>query len=275
MIISCPQCETSFSLPDEQYRPGRKARCSRCSFVFRLPGGLDPADADARPPEESPPKAPPDLRLPADRPALKRKKFPVLLLVILLCFAGIAYGGYTLYGFFFARGTPISSAGPEGDDRAGLSAEARRLLEEEEEERVRSLDLDAVTQFVVENDNLGRLVVIQGEVSNNFSTPKEFIQVEALLYDEQEKILAHARQLCGVTLTLFQLKVLNQKELEEALNNRVSILTNNVDVQPGSRIPFIVVFPNLPKEVFSESESAAGHLASYRVRVVDVRDPAQ
>jgi predicted Zn finger-like uncharacterized protein len=271
MIVICPQCETSFSLPDEQYRPGRKARCSQCAFVFRLPGSLDQAEADApeRPSEPSSPKAP-KLRLPTDLSALRRKKPPVLLLVILLCFAGIAYGGYTLYGFFFARGASISSAGSGREDRAGISAEERRLLEEQEK-RVISLDLDAVTQFVVENDNLGRIVIIQGEVINNFSTPKEFIQVEASLLDEQKNILAQTQQLCGVTLTLFQLKVLTQKELEEALNNRVSILTNNVDVQPGSRIPFISVFSNLSEEVFSESSE--GHLASYKVRVVDARDP--
>jgi hypothetical protein len=97
--------------------------------------------------------------------------------------------------------------------------------------------------------------------------------VEALLYDEQKNILARTQQLCGVTLTLFQLKVLTQKELEEALNNRVSILTNNVDIQPGGRVPFILVFPDLSKEVFSES--SAGRLASYRVRVIDARDSQQ
>ncbi len=38
MIISCPNCETKFELPDDKYRPGRKARCSNCGFVFALPG---------------------------------------------------------------------------------------------------------------------------------------------------------------------------------------------------------------------------------------------
>ncbi|MDR2076472.1 MAG: zinc-ribbon domain-containing protein [Desulfovibrio sp.] len=267
MIVTCPQCETSFSLPDELYRPGRKARCSQCSFVFRMPGTPEPAGAGALEPlpEESPGRP----GLPPGPPSRRKKNF-VLVLIILLCFAGIGYGGYTLYGFFFARDTLISSGGTGKDNAAGLSAEEKRRREEQEE-LVRSLDLDGVTQFVVENDNLHRLVVIQGEVVNKFSSPKEFIQVEALLYDEQKNILAQTQQLCGVTLTLFQLKVLTQKELEEALNNRVSILTNNVDIQPGSRVPFMVVFPNLPEGVFSDS--AENRLAAYRVRVIDARDP--
>jgi hypothetical protein len=222
-------------------------------------------------------EAPPDrpskgLHLPAGLHSPQRKHNFVLLLIILLCFVGIGYGGYTLYGFFFARDTPMASGGAGADGTAGLSGEEKRRLEEQEE-RVRSLDLDEVTQFVVENDNLHRIVVIQGEVINNFPSPKEFIQVEALLYDEQKNILAQTQQLCGVTLTLFQLKVLTRKELEEALNNRVAILTNNVDIQPGGRVPFIVVFPGLQEEVFSESSPS--RLAAYRVRVIDARDPQQ
>ena len=37
MIATCPNCETRFEIPDDKYRPGRKARCSNCGFVFPLP----------------------------------------------------------------------------------------------------------------------------------------------------------------------------------------------------------------------------------------------
>jgi predicted Zn finger-like uncharacterized protein len=37
MIVACPQCETKFEIPDDKYRPGRKARCSNCGNVFPLP----------------------------------------------------------------------------------------------------------------------------------------------------------------------------------------------------------------------------------------------
>ncbi|SBV94610.1 conserved hypothetical protein [uncultured delta proteobacterium] len=37
MIVTCPQCETKFDIPDDKYRPGRKARCSNCGNVFALP----------------------------------------------------------------------------------------------------------------------------------------------------------------------------------------------------------------------------------------------
>jgi predicted Zn finger-like uncharacterized protein len=42
MIVTCPQCRTKFDIPDDKYRPGRKARCSNCGKVFALP---EPDDA--------------------------------------------------------------------------------------------------------------------------------------------------------------------------------------------------------------------------------------
>ncbi len=51
MIVTCPNCETKFEIPDDKYRPGRKARCSNCGFVFPLPDIDEPVaspEADAR-----------------------------------------------------------------------------------------------------------------------------------------------------------------------------------------------------------------------------------
>lgn len=49
MIVTCPNCGTKFDVPDDKYRPGRKARCSNCGFVFPLPdlteAALSPAGA--------------------------------------------------------------------------------------------------------------------------------------------------------------------------------------------------------------------------------------
>lgn len=50
MIVTCPQCETKFDIPDDKYRPGRKARCSNCGNVFPLPeldDAVSPEGSDA------------------------------------------------------------------------------------------------------------------------------------------------------------------------------------------------------------------------------------
>lgn len=59
MIVTCPSCETKFEIPDDKYRPGRKARCSNCGNVFVLPDMAEdvppvvPASAP-EPPEPAP-----------------------------------------------------------------------------------------------------------------------------------------------------------------------------------------------------------------------------
>ena len=83
MIVTCPNCETKFEIPDDKYRPGRKARCSNCGHVFVLPEAEVPApivpDIPAAP---VPPVAPdipivPDIPIaPAAPPAAPAAAFP-------------------------------------------------------------------------------------------------------------------------------------------------------------------------------------------------------
>lgn len=47
MIVTCPSCETKFEIPDDKYRPGRKARCSNCGNVFVLPDLAEDVPPDA------------------------------------------------------------------------------------------------------------------------------------------------------------------------------------------------------------------------------------
>lgn len=45
MIVTCPNCETQFYLDDQTYKPGQKARCSVCSFMFILPAVVSGVDS--------------------------------------------------------------------------------------------------------------------------------------------------------------------------------------------------------------------------------------
>ena len=66
-------------------------------------------------------------------------------------------------------------------------------------------------------------------------------------------------------LSLFQLQVLSEKEMESFLNNKVEILTNNTNVPRGGEVPFMVLFYAPPEGI-----------AEFGVRIVDVKDvPAQ
>ncbi len=258
MIVTCPQCDTSFFMPDELYKAGRKARCSQCSAVFRLPEILTLEDgiAAAVPSVAQPMPAPePPSDLPRKTGGRSRLRTFMLALIVFICLAGLGFGGMLIYSALTGDATHTGSDSQSGESEA--DRQKRLALEA----RVASIALEDVRQFIVENDSMKRIVVIQGTAVNKFPTPKEFIRVEAQLLDAEKKVLATAQQLCGTGLTSFQLKVLTQKEMQEALNNKIAILTNNVDLPEGGKVPFMIVFPTLPPD-----------LKSFVVRVMDAQD---
>ena len=130
--------------------------------------------------------------------------------------------------------------------------------------QVELLTMRNVRQYYVDNEKVGKVFVIEGRVVNEFPQPKELITIEAAIYDKDKKALAVKKQLGGVQLSLFQLQVLSEKEMESFLNNKVEILTNNTNVPRGGEVPFMVLFYAPPDGV-----------AEFGVRIIDARDVAE
>ena len=249
MIIACPRCETGFSLPDEQYRPGKKARCSQCGNIFPMPkDDRETATSSGFGETAVPVKAEASL-------VDKRKKYlPFIIAAAALCLLLVlGYGGFLVYRSFTS--TPGHTTQQDDTPRpdAAKQAEFERLIS--------AISLDEVRQFVVDNAAIGRLAVVQGMAINVSQAPKEYIAVEARLLDANKRVLAQVQQLCGVPLTLFQLQSLSEQELQQALNNRISILTNNTNIPPGGKVSFMLVFTKIPT-----------NMRTFEVRVIDVRE---
>ncbi|MDR0828416.1 MAG: DUF3426 domain-containing protein [Desulfovibrio sp.] len=187
--------------------------------------------------------------------------FAAAVLLVLL-----GYGGFLIYGALVPGEvqqalTPANPESKPGDGSGGGPGTGRV----EDERRIASISLEEIRQFMVENP-AGRMMVIQGLAVNASESNKDYVAIEARLLDADNKTLDRAEQLCGAPLSLFQLQSLTVSELKEALNNRISIMTNNTNIPPGGKVPFVVVFPSPPRGT-----------ATFEVRVLDVRDspPAQ
>jgi hypothetical protein len=235
-------------LPDELYRPGKKARCSQCGTVFSMPG---------TPKENSPDPAPgygetaPPLSAPS-KPA-PRKFVPALMaLVGILLLAMLGYGGYLVFNTFTL--TLPDTVAEEG----GAAPDPAR---QDHEKRINSISLEEIRQFLVDNATIGKVIVIQGVAVNISDGNKDLITIQARILDDANNPLDEVQQICGVPLTLFQLQSLTATELKENLDNRITILTNNTNVPPGGRVPFVVFFAN-----------PSTKMRTFEVRVIDVRD---
>ena len=239
MEIVCPNCNSKFNLPDTAVRPGAKLRCSVCRTVFPLPHQA-PAVSVGGAHEQLPRHEP--LRM--AKPARSRKVlFLCLFAFVILC--GVAGGG--VWWYLKGKAGQIPAA----------SSSAIPLAQ-----KVEKLSMRNVRQYYVMNEKIGAISVIEGRVVNGFPTPKELIEVEAALYGQDKSPLVAKKQFAGTSLSLFQLQVLGEKELEAFINNKLEVLTNNTNIPPGGEVPFMVLFYNPPPTV-----------TEFGVKIVDVRDP--
>lgn len=250
MIIACPRCETTFSLPDEMYKPGKKVRCSQCGLVFPMPEpeqGMEPGPGYG---EVAAPVAPAR----PERARLLRLGAIGLIGLALLVLLG--YGGRLVYRSF---SQPSETAqGASGTPSAG----GAQTNADAEQARIDSIIfLDEIRQFVVDNVRIGKVMLIQGVAVNKSDSNKDYVRIRARLLDDNRQVLSETEQYCGVPLTLFQVQNLSEGELKEALTNRVAIMTNNTNIPPGGKTDFVVVFPNPPETV-----------RRFEVRVTEVHD---
>lgn len=269
MIVTCPSCETKFNLPDAQVQPGAQLRCSVCKYVFgipdaagRMPGQVDDAGApriddrgDSDMFDDADSGTAPDgageadglnlegVAAAAPRRRGSRKGLIIGLVVLLLVGAGA--GSWFMFGerikafLPFAQSTPVPS-----------------------KDFVSKITLRGVRQYSINNEKLNTISVIEGKAVNGFTEARELIKVEAALYDKDGKVLDSKQQMAGTSVSLFQLQVLGEKELEQALGNRIEILSNNTNVQPGGEVPFMIVF-------YKPVEGAA----EFGVKVIDAKVP--
>ncbi len=250
MIVTCPNCGTKFNLPEEMARPGAKLRCSVCKHVFKMPD-------DAFPVEESlnmnvPKKNAyssdfdsPSSPAPRKEKAKRSHKGLFITLFLLVLASGAAYGIWN-HTTLLDSMKELMTPGPEQNPT----------------DLVRLIALRGVRQYNINNEKIGNISVIEGKTVNGFPEPRELIRVEASLYDAAGNVLVSKQQLAGTSVSLFQLQVLGEQELEQALANKIDILTNNTNVAPRAEVPFMVVFYNPPDNA-----------AEFGVKVIDTRVP--
>lgn len=282
MIITCRRCSTKFRLDDVLVSPLAKAKCTFCGNIFVMADGMDNADFQAAidakenaAPEnvvveaESSKKAVEAILKDGDlydmdKPGKKRKKMGAAVWVVLVVFLFLAVGaGVYLFDPLGWRSSPDAGQTAAAEDKAGQSArpESDNLITDPE--ALANITLLDVKQYYVNNDKLGdRLFVIEGNVVNNFPTPVDLIRVEATLLDQDKNVVVSNQQFCGISVSYFQLQVLTEKELTEALSNKLEVLAKNTNVQTGAKVPFIFVFRSIPEAV-----------SAFGVKVIEAQKP--
>jgi len=103
------------------------------------------------------------------------------------------------------------------------------------------------------------ILVISGEVRNDFNVWVRKIQVVVNLYDKNRNLLAQKYSYCDVSFSKSELLTLSREDIETFMNTRAGRNMLNLEIAPGETRDFAVVFFKIPPGL----ESYDVKIASY------------
>ncbi|MGB9080085.1 MAG: DUF3426 domain-containing protein [Desulfuromonadaceae bacterium] len=164
-----------------------------------------------------------DQELPPLSIASRRKQSPLfgvlISVVALLVIAVLGYYGYS--SFSASKGTAALEKG--------------------------RISVRAVKAAFIENDQAGELLVISGEALNEFPHARAALQVTVTVFDAAGQSVATKTAYGGNPLTEEQLESMPLDKIDATMTNQFGDSLANMEVAPGTAIPFLVVLANLPK----------------------------
>ena len=109
------------------------------------------------------------------------------------------------------------------------------------------ITIQSVNAYFLPRTSAGELLVINGEVVNNFKKPRASLQVKAMLYGQGTATpVVSKTAFAGNQLSREQLATMPSEKIEAAMNNQFGDSLANLEVQPGKSLPFTVVIVNPP-----------------------------
>ena len=265
MLVTCELCGTKYRVdPKRLHKDKVKARCSRCGHTFVVRRTAEPEpEPEFEPmdvasedqgrfqepePQEAVAAARPEprvLRPPAGAERSRSRRGLGITLAVLLCL-GIAAAIYYLY----SKGM-ISTMGTKTDKPAATSAGIPQV----------TIDPD-IRAYFLENASAGQIFVVEGKAVNEAAGPVSFVLVEGKLYTTEKQPAQVQKAYCGNIMSREELMRLDMTQIQNTMMNREGKDLSNVHIPSMGKVPFMIVFHNLPE---------LSLLSDYSVEVVNAQ----
>jgi hypothetical protein len=121
-----------------------------------------------------------------------------------------------------------------------------------------AIDEKDVNGRFVNNEKLGALYVVSGQVKNEYDNPRSSIRVTGKIYSKGRKLELEKTVYAGNVLSDSDLGVIDQAGIDQKLQNRFGQERKNLDVKKGATLPFMIVFSDLPKNPDEYTVEVAG-----------------
>lgn len=217
--------------------PEPPVRVQEDDLLSRRHRGAPEPGSDAAPPRldiQRGTRRPEPKARPSPLVARDRRRSPLFWVVIAAAAATLTYTGYNLY----LHPEAFTFLSP---------AKVRSLWHNRQMEAV--LGIEDLSGYYRDLRADRRLFVIRGEVVNRSSGAQSLIRVQGNLFGKDGKPLATREVFCGNVLSDAELETLSDRDIEARLQNEVGDAMQNMEVAPGARVPFTVVFPSPPDGV--------------------------
>jgi predicted Zn finger-like uncharacterized protein len=119
------------------------------------------------------------------------------------------------------------------------------------------IEKDVDGKFVT-NKQLGTLYVVSGVIKNDYNHPRSFIQITGKLYTKGRELKLKKTVYAGNVLADTELSQLNQAAINKKLSNRMGKNRSNLNLKKGAKLPFMIVFNNLPQDPDEYTVEVAG-----------------
>lgn len=237
MTITCESCNTKFRFDPSRFSGRmRKVRCTRCGHIFMVSKPdededflLSSAFSDATDFEEDKSDLPPPVMPSYPQSANKNRSKLTLFLFSAIIVLLIGSGIFWVAGKQFQSLSSGQSNGPGGAEQPVLTI------------------AETMQAYFLENSKAGQLFVVEGEVLNETAKPVSFILLEGKLYTSSNNVAQTQKCYSGNIMTRDELKRFSINEIQERMMNREGKNLLNVRILPKNRVPFMLVFHNLPE----------------------------
>ncbi|MBU1181699.1 MAG: DUF3426 domain-containing protein, partial [Proteobacteria bacterium] len=97
-----------------------------------------------------------------------------------------------------------------------------------------------------------------GKVKNEYKHPRSYISVTGKLFKKGKVLLKAETVYCGNVIPENEIGASDPALMKKRLQNRIGNKKSNSKVQPGSSVPFMIIFENVTDELDEFSVEAAG-----------------
>jgi predicted Zn finger-like uncharacterized protein len=235
MVITCESCGARFRLDSEKLdKPRNKLRCSQCKHVFIVEqpdedglihieisdeesafilGTVPLKNGGATAPEKK------------EKWFTKKKALFIAVAAILM---------FVVIAVVFWPGSSL------------LFSTGKKSVKEQPAQPIVTI-MDSVQAYYLENAHSGQVLVIEGEVLNESSKPVSFVMIEGKLFNNNDTVAQIQRCYVGNTLTRKEIANLKLSEIQDRIMYREGKNMKNVKIPPAGKVPFMLVFHNLPE----------------------------